>query len=162
MLEAFSPTQAVEVFWSFDPTRRTDVADIIRSFDVWKNGLFSVRQLQDVPWYLDDNPQHVSRFLTSEGQRRSLRNVARRYRESEEALAQRFPDFIGQIEAICNKVKQGEKLPPLIIAKGRNPLKAWWLLDGVHRGLAYCVSLARGDVDEKYEISVMMGRRKLF
>ncbi len=160
MAEKLPAYLAVEIFRGFDPHHREDVVGIMGGYEMWSVGVMTLRHLKRVPWYVDCDSRHVSRFLTLEGSDRLLGNVASNYVNSEGLLRKNYPNFFTKIEQICEAVKTCE-LPPIIVVKGRNPFKPWYLIDGVHRSLAYCVSTLREQVDEGLKVPVMMGTRTL-
>lgn len=142
-----------EVYRQLDTPPREDVLSMISLYSIWKVIPATRDNLQNLVWYLSDDPHHISQVLSHQGRRRKLEDVAQAYIELQDIVS-RFWRGTEKIESMVLTLEQGNELPPIITIPGKkypnSPESSF--IDGVHRGLAGMVYILRNHTNPMMNI----------
>ncbi len=119
---------------------RKDVLEMIDLYPSWRRRTLDSFELGELDWYLDEDPNHVSRFLTQNGAKRKVSDVARVYIANRLKLQDTW-NGAAKIEDMIKCLKAGQEMPSLIVIEGErypnSPDSSF--IDGVHRALAVVI-----------------------
>lgn len=119
-----------------------NIKRMIELYPNWRHEVLTPGEVGHLTWYFDKtNPSHISWRLTRGGKARRVEQVARAYLSlGPESLADEWEE-VPKIEGMIASLKNGEKLPVLIIIRGSrypdSPDSSF--IDGVHRSLAIVI-----------------------
>lgn len=139
---------------------RPDVVQMIDLYPYWTKKQLTIDQLGQLEWYFDNNPNHVSWFLTKSGHHRSTADVAKVYMSLDfDELRDRW-DRSRDINQMVDLLTNGDNMPPMIIVEGsrypQGPKSNY--IDGFHRALAY-MAFSIINPEEKILIDVYSGQK---
>ncbi|MEO6509095.1 MAG: hypothetical protein ABIO02_04015, partial [Patescibacteria group bacterium] len=133
-----------------------NIERMIKLYPNWHLEAFNSIQLGELTWYFEeDNPSHISHYLTDKGRHRKVKDVAKKYLNGGSTLIYQWNNT-DKIESICEELGKNKSLEPIIVVPGdrypNSPDSSF--IDGVHRSLAAMIySLRTGD-DIKMEAFV--------
>lgn len=147
------PGKAANVYSGFD-TVRPDKVEQIKRYPHWRNGIVMIAGLGLLKYYADlEDPDSWSMKLTQGGKKRNLSEVVALYPGLRNTLD---VEFVTQVDKLIRLYGEGYVFPPVYLARGRNPFKSPFILDGMHRLLAMGLVVSQNP-DIKIKQSAWLG-----
>ena len=155
----FGPKRVID-YTRLDEKDPESLPNEIKKYKYWQKKIISIDDLLDVNFSHDLNFYNLSvSTLTEGGEKRKLREVAKKYLALKDHIDQ---DLVNKIDNIIAEIKNDTKFPKLILTTGRNVFKGeLFILDGNHRALALAVAATQKPDDfANKKIETFVGRKK--